>query len=170
MRIGERATPREHRLARCSPDRSCVLRFKPLSTRNAMPAGKPAWLSISRIPKSAMLERCNWLTRERKRSAHARKVTIMANYQIHTTAPAGITYTDDGIRNQPFLGWGDPFVGRNGKQYVPLYAGDAASPCRTNMCLNWHISRAEFPQGLQVGLRISAYYADGKFILVNEDK
>lgn len=94
----------------------------------------------------------------------------MANFKIHTTAPAAVTYTDDGIRNQPFLGWGDPFVAKNGKQYVPLYAGDAAAPVRTNMCLNWHISRAEFPAGIQIGMRISAYYADGKFILVNEDK
>ena len=94
----------------------------------------------------------------------------MANYTISEQAPAGIQYSDSGIRCQPFLGWGEVFTGNNGKQYVPLYAGDAARPARTNMCLNWHISRAEFPTGIQPGMRISAYYEEGKFILVNEDK
>lgn len=33
MRRGERATPREHQLACCSPSRTCVLRSEPRSTR-----------------------------------------------------------------------------------------------------------------------------------------
>lgn len=94
----------------------------------------------------------------------------MATFKINAQAPAGIQYADDGIRCQPFLGWGDVFLAKNGKEYVPLYAGDAKRPQRTNMCLNWHISRSEFPMGIQIGMRISAYYEEGRFILVNEDK